>query len=95
MVAIASSDDVVDLRNKDREAKFPVSKRWVKGLINRRYQKVYREKETLSNLRSLLGTVVWSMVAASTLRRFDNPSAGSGQAGHGSGQGRANDDGGS
>jgi hypothetical protein len=40
MVAIASSDDKVDLRKKDREIKLPASNPWVKGLINHQYEGV-------------------------------------------------------
>ncbi len=66
MDAIVSSDELIDHGNKDREVKLPVSKPWVKGLINRRYQRVYRKIETLRNLRSRMDSVV-----ASTLRPFN------------------------
>jgi hypothetical protein len=56
MVAIASSDDNVDLRKKDREVKLPASNPWVKGLINHQYQGVYRKKETLRILRMVMGS---------------------------------------
>jgi hypothetical protein len=54
MVAIESSDNMVDLRNKDREGNLPASKPRIKCLINHQYQRVYRKKEPLRNLCSIM-----------------------------------------